>query len=137
MIHYDPRSIVRVRATGIDNMGDVSDPHGGAPRFGLRENAGKVPWVLLFVRGIFSLGTGSATLTMKIDHPDESQHFDFKEREWLTVGTGGTRNIQMIILPEELALFTYQWNSELVFEWANPNAGTMRWAIEVGMARAA
>ena len=132
MIHVDPRSIVRVRATGLDNMGSVGDKN-SICRFSL---PGVDPFVLLSVRAIFSGGAGSATLTMKLDHPDDSGLYDFVEREWLNAGTGNVKNIQTTILPEEWALFTYQPLDRLVFDWTNPDAGNMRWALEVGMGRA-
>ena len=133
MIHVDPRSIVRVRATALDNMGSVSDKS-SICRFSI---PGPDPWVLLFVRAIFSGGTSTtATLTMRFDHPDDTGLYDFLERQWLLVGTGDVKNIQMVILPEEWALFTYQPPGWLVFDWTNPDAGNMRWALEVGMGRA-
>lgn len=132
MIHVDPRSIVRILATGQDNMGSVAEK-GSICRFSL---PGNDPWVLLSVRAIFKGGSGTATLTMRFDHPDDTEHYDFVEREWLLVGTGDRKNIQTVILPDDWALFTYQPQGRLVFEWTNPDAGNMRWALQVGMGRA-
>ncbi len=131
MIHVRASNIVRVRESGTGNMGDVTDPQSVA-RFSLPGG----PFVLLSVRARFTLGTGTNTMTMRIDHPDETQQFDFIEDEWTVAGTTGKDNIRMVVPPKEWALYTYRPDSVLVFDWTNPDAATMRWALEVGMARA-
>lgn len=133
----DPSQIVRLQATGHGDMGDVTDESSVA-RFSLPDG----PYVLCFIRGKFTTlsGTGvaNATMSLKVDHCDPSGIYDFTLKTWPDIGTftGGKADINTRIAADEL----YQWvigrDGVLVTEWANPDAGNIRWALEVGLAYA-
>ena len=122
--------ITRLLGYGTQSMGNVTKRTSVA-RFGL-----KVPYTLMFVRALFTGGSGSATMTMKLDRlGDELDLYDFTEDTWLTLGVGGSAisTVRMVVPADEWPIYTYPADHELVFEWANPNSGTMRWALEVGL----
>ena len=123
-------TIIRLLGTGTQDMGDVTDRTSVA-RFRLTG-----PYTLLFVRALFTGGSGSATMTMKLDRlGDELDLYDFTEDTWLTLGVGGSAisAVRMVVPIDELPIYTYPPDHELVFEWPNPNSGTMRWALELGL----
>lgn len=126
-----PEDIITQRATGTGNMGDVTDKTSVA-RFGLD---GK--FVLVWFKLRFTGGTGAdAAMALKVDHRDESGLFDFSELATKTLGTTTTPEHEVRIPVEEYPRYVYQEGDLLVFEWTNPDSGTMRWAIEVGLADA-
>ena len=126
-----PDDIITQRATGTGDMGSVTTKTSVA-RFGLD---GK--FVLIWLKVNFSGGTGSATLTLKIDHHDESGLFDFDEAApWASMGADATADLDWRVPVEEYPRYVYQERDVLVFDWTNPDAGNMRWMIEVGLADA-
>lgn len=134
----EPKDIVTQRATGVGDMGDVTNELSTA-RFGLPDGQ----WVLVWLKVRFALelagATGNATLSMKLDHDDKTGIYDWTEVDpWLACGSDGTLiNIDWRIPVEEYPRYTYRPGQQIVFEWTNPDAPKMRWAIEVGLARAA
>jgi len=134
LLRIDPTTVVKQRATGAGNMGDVqsdTDP----VRFGLLED-----YYLLWIRAKFSGGTGSATMQVKLRHKDRrgwiaattDGRFDFVELEALTLGTGGTANFNSLVPADEHHRYIYDGGELLVPEWTNPN--TQVWGIELGLA---
>lgn len=134
----EPSQIVTQRATGVGDMGDVANELSTA-RFGLPGEK----WVLVWIKVRFTLelagATGDATLSMKLDHDDKTGLFDWNEVEpWLECGYDGKiTDIDWRVPVEEYPRYTYQPGQQIVFEWPNPDAPNTRWAIEVGLARAA
>lgn len=125
-----PDDIVTYRATGVGDMGSVTDKNSVA-RFSL---AGGGKFVLIWAKVKFSSGTGSATLTLKSDHRDENGLYDFDEAAgWPSMGTDGTTKLDWLIPVEEYPRYVYQAGDVLVWVWTNPDAATMRWTIEMGL----
>jgi hypothetical protein len=124
--------MVKQRGTGVGNMGSVTS-EASVARFGLDD-----PFVLVWLKARATGGTGSAALTMKLDHTDRSEVYDWTEAEaWAGFGSDGDiTDIDWRVPPEEYPRYSYGGGERLVFEWTNPDAGNMRWAIEVGLARA-
>ncbi|KKL87251.1 hypothetical protein LCGC14_1507370 [marine sediment metagenome] len=125
-----PDDIITVRATGVGDMGSVANENSVA-RFSL-PGGGK--FVLIWAKVQFSSGTGSAKLTLKSDHRDISTLYDFDEATgWTGMGTDGTSKLDWLIPVEEYPRYVYQPSDVLVWEWTNPDAAVMRWAIEMGL----
>lgn len=125
-----PDDIVTYRATGVGDMGSVTDENSVA-RFSL---AGGGKFVLIWVKVQFSGGTGSASLTLKSDHRDTNTLYDFDEAApWTGMGTDGTTKLDWFVPVEEYPRYVYQPGDVLVWTWTNPDAASMRWAIEVGL----
>ena len=59
-------------------------------------------------------------------------------KAWAAMGTDGAGGpvVDWRVPVEEYPRYTYQAGDVLVWDWTNPNAGTMRWAIEMGLADA-
>jgi hypothetical protein len=117
------------RETGVGNMGDVTDPKSAA-----RFDGGGGGFQLRWIKGLASGGTGSATLSLKLDHSERSRHFDWNEgAPWSAFGADATlSDIDWRVSAEDTDRYTYQPGDVLVFEWTNPDPGNMRWALEVG-----
>ena len=136
-----PNSIERFRATGGGNMGsvqDLSSPY----RFGLRDR-----FVLVAIKGLFSGGSGSADMTIRLQHADRTgwsnDHdtiadsdgvYDFHEVIFEGAGTDGDAYIDYRVAVEEYPRYTYFAGDMLVPVWTNPN--TQIWAIEFALAPA-
>ena len=126
-----PRDVISgraQRATGTGNMGDVTDRTSQA-RFWLDADR----YALCWLRARFTGGTGSATLTLKLDHRDDIEVYDFTLRDWETMGTSGDAWLYSRITADELFHWTFQRGDIIVFEWTNPDPAVMRWALEVGL----
>lgn len=118
-------TVVTMRDSGTGNMGDVSDEENEVGRFELEDD-----YLIEFVRITFTGGTGDATCTMYIDSAAGSQ-FDHPLHEWENAGTG---NPCILRLDKEAARkYRLCDGDDLVFEWTNPDAGNMQWAIEIGV----
>lgn len=140
----DPTRIRTFRQTGLDDMGDVTDPKSVA-RFNLHTIHEPTPgahferivasWSLISIFARAIGGTGNATLTLKLDHRDTTGFYDWTLRSWSSFGTDGDRPVVLHrIEPLEAdfySLYTFFQGDELVLDWANPDAGNMRWAVEV------
>ncbi len=125
------------RGTGTENMGDASDPHSVA-RFSLRP----VVYGLRYFRAMFSEGvsgngaTGNATLQLKLNQPCAANNFyDFVLAQWLNcgLGTNATSFINWRLRDDELPAWIFNGSQEFVLEWANPDIGDKRWAVELGL----
>ncbi len=135
-----PSEIVTQRATGVGDMGDVTNEVSTA-RFGMPDG----PWVLIWLKVRFTLelagATGNAPLAMKLDHDDKTGIYDWNEvNPWPVCGLDGDNvltDIDWRIAAEEYPRYVYQPGQQIVFEWTNPDAAKIRWTIEVGLARAA
>lgn len=129
----DPRNIHVGRATGLGDMGDVTDVHSVC-----RWRIDGAVFVPVFVRAKFTDGTGSATLSIKKNTLGDTVNlYDFTLKEIATAGTSGKANVSLTYLADELYGFPLYGGEDLVLEWTNPDAGTMRWAVEVGLIDAA
>lgn len=126
-----PSEIVTRRANGLGNMGDVTD-RGSTARFFLAVER----FAFVFVRGTFSSGTGDATLSLKLDHRDDSGLYDALLFTFPEMGTDTNAALNFRIAADELYQWGFHKGDELVFEWTNPDAATMQWALEVGLADA-
>ena len=131
-----PERMVAVRGQGLQNMGDVTDRGAGA-RFFLRdvEFEGAVRqvtvWTLIAIRGRFVGGTGSATLSLRVDHRIESGLFDWTLKTWANMGATNRNLLHRASDDADLwATYPFFHGDELVCEWTNPAAGTMRWVLE-------
>lgn len=127
-----PSEIIMLRASGVGDMGDVTNI-GSVARFALDDVDS---YVLAWVRALFVGGTGSATMTLKLDHCDPTGHYDFALRDWPTMGTSGIAWVFSRVPADELFHWKINKGGILVFEWTNPDAGNMRWSLEIGLADA-
>jgi len=130
-----PRALHIFRDNGDGNMGDVSKRESKG-RFSLDVDR----FALAFVRARFVSGTGTASIKLRLDHPLELTYqagseslYDFTLWQWDTMGTTGTATLNDRTPEDELHHWTFERGNVLVFEWTNPQAGTMRWALEVGL----
>lgn len=132
----------KLRSTGISNMGDARDRHNKTARFSFPRSE----WTLAYVRAKFGNGTGSATLTLKVDNGDTTSFdesntqglYDWTVAQWENMGVDATDdNVKSVlynpIAKDDFHLYTFLPNEELIFEWENPNDGVMRWALEIGV----
>ena len=137
-----PKHVLRQRATGDGNMGDVTNPK-SICRFGLDEGR----WVLVYVKArAFTTylvsgasSTGTATLGIRLDpFEDNTPRYRWNEvAGWSAFGSDGDdSDIDWRILPEEYARYNYDARDRLVFEWTNPDPVNMLWSLEVGLAYA-
>ncbi|KKN11045.1 hypothetical protein LCGC14_1030460 [marine sediment metagenome] len=125
-----PDDIITVRATGVGDMGSVTDENSVA-RFSL-PGGGK--FVLIWAKVKFTGGTGSAALTLKSDHRETNSLYDFDEAAaWTGMGTDETPKLDWLIPVEEYPRYVYQAGDVLVWTWTNPDAANMRWTIEMGL----
>jgi len=122
-------------ANGANDMGDVADAT-SICRF--RAESGL--WLPMRVLAKFTAGTGSATLSMRLDgNPTDTLH-DYLLAEWLEAGTDGKADIfwrppedereNWIIQPPFGVSDPNRW-PQIVFEWTNPDAGVMTWELMV------
>lgn len=117
--------------TGTGNMGDVTDRMSTA-RFRLTDG----PYVPLAVRGKASGGTGSAELQMLIDHDDQDDWYNFLVAKWAGFGADGAiPDIYWRLPSDEIEAYILVPRQELVLTWTNPDADTMRWELQVTLAR--
>jgi len=130
--------VVLAPQTGTANMGDVTDEASpcrfwlpGVPRF-----------ALVSLRALFVGGTGTAELLIRKDH-SRGSNFDFKDWRISDAGTDGTARVSFRIPEDEIYHYIYDMNpqnaiqDQLVVTWTNPDSGTMRWSLEVGLIDAA
>lgn len=131
----DPDSVYKFRASGTGDMGDVTDPQSIA-RWGLSYDDGPaVSFVLVYLRVWFSGGTGVADMELKqAIASEQSGLFNNVIREFPDCGTDGQSFINERIEADDYPNWTFDAGDEIVFEWTNPNSGTMAWALEVGLA---
>ena len=96
-------------------------------------------WTFVAMRARFVAGTGSATLTLRLDHREQSGLYDWTLREWPSAGTTGGKPAIHYRAADEADLWAVPFflGDELVLEWTNPASGTMRWYVEVFLAYAA
>lgn len=117
-------------------MGDVTDAQSIA-RWGLSyEDGPAIPFVLVYVRAWFSGGTGDADMELKQAIASEpSGLFDNVIRKFPDCGTDGDDFVDFRVSDDdEYAHWKWDAGDELVFEWTNPNSGTMVWKLEIGLA---
>jgi len=132
-MYIDPRLIESHVSTGLGNMGDSTDVNSRC-----RWRIPGAIYVPVFLRAQFTSGTGSATLSIRRDMTaDDTNLYDFVIKQVLTAGTDGKANVYLSYLADELATFPFFPGDDLVLEWTNPDSGTMRWAVEVGLYDAA
>lgn len=123
MIYYHPGDIVRqAKASDSDMTADNA-------AFGLDEG-----FCLVFVRMHFSAGTGTADCTLSLlnqDDPDETLN------SYLYIfsgaGTGTDGHFSPLQEATSIGPWSFAAKQKLAFLWTNPDDGTMRWGIEVGL----
>ena len=144
MIH--PSAIHKFTASGTGDMGDVEKIEEG-PRFSLD---GADAYCLAYFRARFTGGTGAgADLTLRISHHARGNYtddtnpvgsdFDFAPIVFETCGTDDVANVEFRVPDDELRHYRLdrcmltQVLDQWCPTWANPNSGTMKWAIEIGL----
>lgn len=130
-----PANVTMMPASGTGNMGDVTDPK-SVGRFWLGDAGGlRIPFRLVFIRGLFTGGSSSAPLAVMVDNCLGTQ-FDFTLETLLAVGTGtgSTSKLHMIVSADERDVMVFKAGDEMVLEWTNP--GSLIWGVEVGLAPA-
>lgn len=129
----NPRTIVKMTASGLGNMATLADD-AVAPRFDIDV----ARFALVYLRMVFQEGTGDADLTIYQRHRFRTGFHDFPLFEYTDIGESN-RVIDLRIHADELMHYTFDRDvsrgvmDSIVPVWANPNSGTMRWAIEVGL----
>lgn len=136
-----PTDLTILRANGLDDMGDVTDVDSPC-RFRLDT----ARWCLAWLRVGFQNGTGTAMLSIRVDHGSIAEDlrdtgssviatpFDFTLYQIEEAGVDGWHG--MFRVPDvELRDFMCQRGDTIVLEWTNPN--TQEWAVEVALIDAA
>lgn len=138
----EPRKVIAYTAAGSADMGDVTDEL-SICRFAL--DAAHYPqdvpssmwrFVPVFIRGGFSGGTGSDTLTLKVDHRSTLIRLDHTLCTVASVGTSSASILNIRWDMDEYPQWVLFYGDILVLEWTNPDSGTMTWGVEVGLADA-
>lgn len=120
--------------TGTGDMGDVTD-RASVARFAL---PGAQRFMLAVVRMLFTGGSGSAELFVRTDHR-HGPAFDFKPVRFAGMGTSSNDRLEYRVPEDELFHHLYLTDDStgaqdsIAIEWANPDAGNMRWSVEVGL----
>ncbi len=136
-----PETIRSFYDNGFGNMGDVDDVSSPA-RFTMREvelDDGSqhevAQFVLVGFRMHFTGGAGLATMTLRLDHRDESKLYDWTLRKWGNAGVDAGGKAEIVHTAHDEAdlwgLYPFWAGDELVFTWPDPSAGVTRWAFEV------
>lgn len=131
-----PERIRAQRANGFADMGSLATEE-SVGRFSMRDielGGIRYPvevWNLIAVRGRFIGGSGNATLSIKLDHRAGGGLYDWTLKTFAT--TGSTNPDLNFHASDEADLWAYPFfrGDELVFDWTNPDAGNMRWVLEV------
>lgn len=131
-----PERIRSYRANGFANMGSLGTEE-SVGRFSMREimlGGIRYPievWNLIAVRGRFVAGTGDATLSIQLDHRAGGGLYDWTLKTFETMGASD-RNLNFHASDDaDLWAYPFFLGDELVFDWTNPDSGTMRWVLEV------
>lgn len=131
----NPSIVVFSEQTGIGDMGDVADESSIA-RFAL-PNADR--YVLAVIHGLWTGGTGTgAPLVVRVDHR-RGAAFDFHHMTFASVGTDDNNRVEYRVPEDDLFHHLYLRDEPtgkqdvVVLTWTNPDAGNMRWAVEVGL----
>ena len=116
------RSVVTKTATG---SGDIDHTFSLDSRFRL-----------VFVRGHFGGGTGTAALNISVDSAGGSV-YDTRLFEITQTGTNKDVNLRIgagdIYEPSP---WTFQDGDQVRIQWTNPDTGNMTWGLEIGLALA-
>lgn len=108
-------------------MGSVSDPTAGV-RFGSRTER----YTLVDFKVSFAGGTGSASIVLKLDASETSEHAQ-GDKTLFTFESAGTTgdnpNINFRIDDSERDNWTFPAGQMIVAEWTNPDDGNMEWDI--------
>ena len=116
----------RIQTLVHQGVGDISGPFALDGPFGL-----------VFLRADFTSGTGSADMTLSVKSAITSD-FDRVLHTFYAVGTGGDAYVNFRIPDDEFGdwLFGYSRASELDkldLAWTNPDSGTMKWTMQLGL----
>jgi len=88
---------------------------------------------LVFLRGHFTAGTGTASLHIELDSAAGAS-FDTRLFTVSQAGTGKDVNLR---IDDESALgpspWTFQAGDSIRVVWTNPDSGTMNWGLEIGL----
>jgi hypothetical protein len=124
----DPSGVVIQFDTGTGDMGSVADD-GLTARFGLEDR----PWVLVFIRAHFSLGTGTANMYIKLNSR-LGPYYDVLLNTRTNRGVGADDFFR--VDRDEYEKWIFQPGDYIVCEWTNPDSGDLAWGLEVGIADA-
>jgi hypothetical protein len=128
-LSYHWKDLVRLRSAGTGNM-TGSDDVSTVGRFGIRDEA----WSLVYVRVHFEGGSGTASVTVTVrDRDSDIDDYDSTLIVFTGRGTGTDINFPVPDCQLDRGQWSFDRTQELVFAWTNPQAGTMRWGIEVGL----
>jgi hypothetical protein len=90
---------------------------------------------LLYVRGEFAGGSGTADLQLYLDR-QATREINKKTTilfTWLAVGD--TKQVHTRVTRDEREAWSFLKGDELVFAWTNPDSGNLTWFIEIGLVR--
>ena len=105
------------------NMGTLDD------RTSIARFSRKEPWVPLRLLVKFSNGSGTADLTMHLDHDPHSTLHSLVLKVWAAQGTGATpAHVIWVPTADETQAYVIKPPGEVVFTWANP-AGGQTWEL--------
>lgn len=127
-----PSHIVRLSPqSGDANMATLADESIRMGRFLVPED----DLALLYVRGEFTGGAGTADLSLYVDR--QATREILKKAAilftWLAVGV--TKQIHTRIPEDEREAWSFLKGDELVCVWTNPDSGNMTWSVEIGLVR--
>lgn len=127
-----PSHIVRlIPQNGSADMATLADEADRTARFIIGED----DLALLYVRGEFAGGTGTADMVLYLDR--QATRETLKKTTllftWKEVGT--VKQVHTRVPVEVREAWSFMRGDELVFVWTNPDSSNMTWTLEVGLVR--
>ena len=132
-----PASAIRViQDGGSANMGDVTDTTSPA-RFTLDADRFLLVFIRITTERIQGTpGSDTAGLAIKVDNVLGPQ-YDHTLKTIEGIGPTGIASFPLRFTDEERSQWVFKRGDVIVLEWTNPDAGDIRWGVEVGLADAA
>lgn len=127
-----PSHIVRLRPQdGNEDMATLADETIRDGRFIIPED----DLALLFVRGEFVGGTGTADLAMYLDRQATREINKKSATLFIWEAVGDTQQVHGRVTREGREAWSFMRGDELVFVWTNPDSGNLTWFLEIGLVR--
>lgn len=125
-----PGHIVRMAPQdGTANMGVLADESDRTARFVIPLD----DLALLYVRGEFAGGSGTADLSLYLDRQAARKVLKRSTILFTWLDVGDTKQVHTRIPVEEREAWSFMKGDELVFVWTNPDSGNMSWLLEIGL----
>lgn len=120
-----------ISSTGVAgaSMGSVTN-ESSCCRFAVTVGGVAVPFGLVFIRGLFSGGTGEADLSVQVDNVLGAK-LDFTLLKLKNVGTDTWAELNVRVDAADRRGLIFKAGDVMVLNWTNP--GSQVWGVEVGL----